>query len=599
MSSRNKLKISTNVILMIFIVAGVLALVNYVAQGRFFRLDLTENAQYTISDSTREIVAGFDDLVNVKIFFSRKLPPRMVNMENQISDLFDELAAYSDGNLRVEYIDPGDDPDLQQEAQNFTIPQVQLNIYEKDKAEVTAAYMGIGFQYGDRKAAIPIIQNLQSLEYDVASNLLKLTREEVETVGFLVGHEGPDIYEDAEYGALRQELEKEYRVTMVDLTTGGDVPPEVDTLVVAGLKTILKEREKFEIDQFLMSGGRGIFLLDPIKINPGLQGQPQPTNLDDLLAHYGVRVSRDLVIDSHNSMASFTRGYMRYSMAYPYWPRVHKSNLNRDNPVVNKLDGLTLPWCSQLRLLTTEVEEVAVPAGEEEAVPADGETADGVEGEDAVIAMVKQGGDVENVKGIVLATTTQFGSVLKKPFNLDPQQKFNPTGTGRYPLAVALTGTFTSFYREREIPKPLTGEEDDQGLDLSAMMNPSGPTPPEEREPIIEESPATQIIVVGNALFAQSTYVAQFPGNGIFLLNAIDWATRGGDLIDIRSRAVIDRPLQELSSSKKTMVRFLNNIGISLLVVLFGLYRFYRRRKTRVPEAGNRAVAAGNDRIGG
>jgi ABC-type uncharacterized transport system involved in gliding motility auxiliary subunit len=590
MANRNKLQISTNIILMILIVAGVLAVVNFLAQKKFFRLDLTENSQYTISDATREIVTNLDDLVNVKIFFSRKLPPQMVNLENQISDLFDELVAYSNGNLRVEYIDPGDDPELQQLAQSFTIPQVQLNIYEKDKAEVTSAYMGIGFMYGDRKEAIPIIQNLQSLEYDVASRLLKLTRDEVETVGFLVGHEGPDIYDDAQYGALRRELEKEYRVTMVDLTSGNTIPPEVDTLVVAGPKTILKEREKFEIDQFIMRGGRGIFLLDPVKMNPGLQAQPQPTNLDDLLAHYGVRVSRDLVIDSLNSMASFSRGYMRYSLPYPYWPRIHKQNFNRDNPVVNKLDGLTLPWCSPLRLLTAEVEEVAVPAGEEpdgeEAVTADatGEGEDEATAEaevaEAKSTRVEQGGDVENVRGIVLATTTQFGSVLKSPFNLDPQQKFNPGETGRYPLAVALVGEFTSFYRDRPIPKKLTGEEDDSQMDLSAMLSPDGGEE-EEREEILEQSPSTQIIVVGNALFASANYAAQFPGNGIFVLNAVDWATRGGDLIDIRSRAVVDRPLKELSASKKTMVRFLNNFGISLLVVLFGLYRFYSRRKTR------------------
>ncbi len=587
MANRNKLQISTNIILMIFIVAGVLAVVNFLAQKKFFRLDLTENSQYTMSDATRKIIGDLDDLVNVKIFFSHKLPPQMVNLENQISDLFDELEAISNGNLRVEYIDPGDDPELQQLAQSFTIPQVQLNIYEKDKAEVTNAYMGIGFMYGDRKDAIPIIQNLQSLEYDVASRLLKLTRDEVETVGFLVGHEGPDIYDDAQYGALRRELEKEYRVTMVDLTSGNDVPPEVDTLVVAGLKTILKEREKFEIDQFLMRGGRGIFLLDPVRMNPGLQAIPQPTNLDDLLAHYGVRVSRDLMIDSMNSTASFSRGTMRYSLPYPYWPRVHKSNFNRDNPVVNKLDGLTLPWCSPLRLLTAEVEEVAVPDGEEIAEASTAEDGEDEAGDEAPggIINVEQGGDVPNVRGIVLATTTQFGTVLKSPFNLDPQQKFNPGKTGRYPLAVALVGEFTSFYRDRPIPKPLTGEEDDSQMDLSAMLSPGGGEEEEEREDILEQSPGTQIIVVGNALFANSNYASQFPGNGIFLLNAIDWTTRGGELIDIRSRAVVDRPLKELSSSKKTMVRFLNNFGISLLVVLFGLYRFYSRRKTR-PDSG-------------
>jgi len=593
MADRNKAQITTNIILMVLIVLGLLTVVNFLAQKKFFRLDLTETSQYTISDATKNIVENLDDLVNVKIFFSHKLPPRMVNLENQISDLFDELQAYSGGNLRVEYIDPGDDPKLQQLAQSFTIPQVQLNIYEKDKAEVTSAYMGIGFIYGDRQEAIPIIQNLQSLEYDVASRLLKLTRDEVETVGFLVGHEGPDIYEDAEYGALRQELEKEFRVTMVDLTSGNSIPPDVDTLVVAGPKTILKEREKFEIDQFLMRGGRGIFLLDPIKMNPGLQAQPQPTNLDDLLAHYGVRVSRDLMIDSLNSMASFSRGYMRYSLPYPYWPRVHKQNLNPDSPVVNKLDGLTLPWCAPLRLLTAEVEEIPVPktevaramtggaendeAGEVEELPAE----DVDPGNPESLAKVEQGGDVPNVTGIVLATTTQFGSVVKSPFNLDPQQSFNPETTGRYPLAVALTGTFTSFYADRPIPKKLTGEEDDQELDLSAMLDPGAQGEEEEREEIIEASPETQIIVVGNALFANGNYVAQCPGNGIFLLNAVDWATRGGDLIDIRSRAVIDRPLKELSSNQKTMVRFVNTFGVSLLVVLFGLYRFYSRRRNR------------------
>jgi len=558
MSSRKKIRISANVFLMILIMVSILTVVNFVAQRHFVRIDLTENDQYTISDTTRDIVGSLDDLVNVKIFFSHKLPPRMVNLENQISDLFDELEAYSDGNLRVEYIDPGDDPELQQQAQSFTIPQIQLNIFEKDKAEVTNAYMGIGFLYGDRKEAIPIIQNLQTLEYDVASRLLKLTREEVETIGFLVGHEGPDIYDDAQYGALRRQLEKEYRVTMVDLTAGNDIPPEVDTLVVAGLMTILKEREKFEIDQFLMRGGRGIFLLDPVKMSPGLQARPQPTNLDDMLAHYGVRVSRDLVIDSHNSMASFSRGATRYSLPYPYWPQVHKANFNRDNAVVNKLDSLTLPWCSQLHLLTAEVVEVAVPAGEQvQTASTDSES------EATGIIHIEQGGDVENVIGIVLATTTQYGSVLRSPFNLDPQQKFNPGKT-----------------------------------DLSAMFAPETGEPAGEREAILEESPPTQIIVVGNALFAQTNYASQFPGNGIFLLNCIDWTTRGGALIDIRSRAVIDRPLKELSTRNKTMVRFLNNFGISLLVVLFGLYRFYSRRKMKGAIAGAAPIKTGAGRTG-
>lgn len=587
MAAFRKLVTNTNALLSTLILIGVLGIANYLAQRNVVDLDLSENKQYTLSDSTKSIIENLDDVVNVKIFLTGTLPPEYVNTENRVRDLFKDLVSYADGKLRVQFIDPGDDPELQEMAERFAVPRVPISAQSREKSVLTNGYIGIGFQYGDKIEQIPVIQPqlLGDLEYEVVSRLYKMTAENLETIGFLVGHQGPDIYNDAEFGLYRRQLETEYRVTMVDLTKGGDVPPEVTTLVVAGLKTILKEREKFEIDQFIMRGGHCIFFLDPIRFERGLQAIPQPTNLDDLLTHYGVRVSRDLVIDTEATWEipfTFTEGTRPVPSKYPFWPHVMKSNFNTTNTIVNKLESLTLPWCSPLRLLTVEIENVA-PTEPEVEVARSADQEDGQQGEnpeDAKPFGFEQGGSVTGVKGIVLATTTPSGSVVTSPFNLDPRQKFEQEETTRVPLAIALVGSFSSFYKDRDIPKPLTGKEKDEGFDLSMLTQ--GPQPTnEKREPILEQSPESQIIVVGNSQFALAQNLGQFPGNNLFAMNCVDWTTQRSQLIDIRSRAVIYRPLKTISSGKQTMVLLLNIFGVSLFVIMFGLGRFYFRRKAK------------------
>jgi len=194
------------------------------------------------------------------------------------------------------------------------------------------------------------------------------------------------------------------------------------------------------------------------------------------------------------------------------------------------------------------------------------------------------GAKVAGIKGTVLFTSTEFGAQLKAPFNLNPQQAFKPEETRKIPLAVLLSGRFTSFYKGREVPKKLTGEEEEMPP-LPEPEEAAGPP-----EPILEESPETQIIVVGNAEFAKSNFLGQFPHNGIFLLNCIDWLTQGEDLIGIRTRSALFRPLEQISDKAKATYRFLNNFGVSVLVIAFGVVWFAlrRRRKPRYAPAARR-----------
>jgi ABC-type uncharacterized transport system involved in gliding motility auxiliary subunit len=88
-------------------------------------------------------------------------------------------------------------------------------------------------------------------------------------------------------------------------------------------------------------------------------------------------------------------------------------------------------------------------------------------------------------------------------------------------------------------------------------------------------------VVVGSAAGFLDDMIGQFQSNAVFFQNAVDWLTLGEDLIAIRSRAAVDRPLREIPEHWKTLARFLVTFGVPILVVLFGLVRYVRLRGRR------------------
>ena len=135
---------------------------------------------------------------------------------------------------------------------------MQINVIEKDKAEIANVYMGIAILYADKKEVLPVVQTTANLEYDLTSAILKVTSKEIKTLGFLTGHDELDVFGQA-FGPLRQELSKQYDVRKVPIEADKAIDADVATLVVAGPKKELTEREKYEIDQFIMRGGRYSF----------------------------------------------------------------------------------------------------------------------------------------------------------------------------------------------------------------------------------------------------------------------------------------------------------------------------------------------------
>jgi ABC-type uncharacterized transport system involved in gliding motility auxiliary subunit len=543
----------------VLLVALILVAANFVASRVLARADLTKDREFTISKATRDVLRSLDDVVTINVYFSKRLPPNLATLKRSIDDVLRGYQAYSHGKVRVAYVDPSSSPEDEQRMRFLGIPQVQLNVLEKDQLQVINGYMGIAILYADRHQSIPIVQDVGTLEYDLTAAILQVLSTKKRVIGYLTGSGAPEL--DRDFEALNRLLTQTYEVRPIELSQGRDaVPEDVNTLIVARPMQ-MSERVQWQIDQFVMRGGRVILWVDPLKLDDRMGlANPIPINsgMDEMLAAYGVKFERALVQDRQCENAGFSQGYIRYTVPYPLWPKVAGNGLSQDNPITSRLDALVLPWCAPLQILVAEA-----PSGKGKAAPTP--PADSPQ---------------PNVTATILARTSPTAWLQKGRFDLTPpgpmQQVRVPEKGESYPLAVALVGRFRSSFVGKPVP---TIPGDSTGVAAGGAT--------------ISESPETQVLVVGNSQMANSTFISMFPGNEKFVLNAIDWMTLGDKLIQIRSRGATDRPLGIESAVGKLVFKYANTFGMAILVAIFGLVRFSVRRRARREAAATAAPTIG------
>ncbi len=529
---RGQTKQRYSIFINLLIILAIMAIVNFLAADYFIRFDLTENKTYSVTRSTKKILRRLDDLVSIKVYCSKKLPPQLEQLAREIRDTLEEYEAYARGNLQIEWIDPAEDEEEKAKVRRLGIPQLTANIIEKDKHQVINIYLGIGIFYADRKEIIPAIQSVSNLEYELTSAILKVMTGQLRKIYFLSGHNEHDINND--YSTLRSALSNNYEVSTIDTSKGQQVPEDVDTLMVAG-PTELAERDKYEVDQFLMKGKNVFFLIDSIHINQQVSMPiPRKHKLDDMLTHYGIKLKPDLVVDARShSRIRMGSQFMTFITNYPLWPLVVHQNMAPEQPITNRLQTVAFPWTSSIEIMQDRIPGMKI---------------------------------VELLKTTEHSWTQQEGS-----FNIDPQRlpRPQPSELKQHLLAAIIRGKFKSFYADKPIPPP----KGDQG------------TAPIEAEPdrqTIKEciNPGT-ILVIGDSDFIANDMLSGREGNVSFILNAFDWATMGGDLIGIRAKQVPSRPLKETSTGTKLLCKVLNIGLVPCLFILYGLLRFFLRQRDK------------------
>ncbi len=505
------------------IIAVILILLNIVSVRVFSRLDATKNKLFSLSDASKSLMRSLDDRVTVKAYFTEDLPSPYNNTRRTVLDELNEYRAYSGGNLQYEFIDPTGDKG-EQEAQQQGIPPVQVQVLKQDKFEVKKAYMGLVFQYEDKREVIPVVQNTGSLEYDISSTVKRLTTRVQKKLGFLTGQGEPPLNE---LSRVQQVIAKQYQVVQTDVSKNKPVPADVSALIVLAPTSKFSDPAKYQIDQYLMRGGRVAFLLN--KVDANLQnryGRSLDLGLGNLLATYGLRIDDDLVRDAQCANITITQQQFGFNIQsqvpFPYLPLV--SNVDNTSPMVKDLRNIIFFFVSSVD--TT-------------------------------------GLGAKDLRGDVILKSSKESGRLTGAFVYDPLERYTKeqfTESG-IPLAVVVSGQFHSAYAGQPAPS-----------DTAAGSQPvTGQT--------IEKSPDTRIVLVGDGDFIRDPYLGN-RDNLTFFANMVDYLMDDAGLISIRSKDVSLPPLEAASDATKQTVKYADLILPPGLVLVYGFFR-WRMRKAR------------------
>ena len=417
----------TQAFVRMLLLVGILALFNFIAVRLFTRVDLTAQNVFTLSSASRQLVEALDDRVTVKAYFTEDLPSPYNNTRRAVLDILNEYRAYAGDNLQFEFINPVGEKG-ESDARQQGVPPVEVQVVEKDKFQVKRAFLGLVFLYEDKKEALPVIQNLGSLEYDISAAIKRLTTRVKKKIGYATGHQEtpPEQWQRA-----FQELSTQYELVPVDLSTGAAVPRDIASLLIIAPAQRYSDSAKYAIDQYLMAGGKAAFLLNKMNVNLNAQyriAQAVDTGLEDMLEAYGIRVNADLVRDQQCANVSVMQQQgpfqIQSQIPFPYLPNASSFN---ENPVVKDLSSLILYFASSV---------------------------------DTSMASSK------GVRAEVLARTSDKSGRATGFVMIDPYQRWQVSDwmEPRIPLAALVEGSFTSFFTGKPMTPALSKSSDTRML---------------------------------------------------------------------------------------------------------------------------------------
>lgn len=302
------------------IVVAVVAVLGLVANVGHFRLDLTAEKRFTLSNVTKSYVERQPGPVVVQCYLAGDLNPGFRRLRRQITDLCQELSVHSAHGVRLFDVDPN--ALGAEQAQKFAnelaegglagVPVFETK--EDGQKTRTIVYPYIKLMGNGKSLWVNMLENIPGLggeeslnrsiedaEFKFADALQRLGRTDIAKVAFLEGHgelEDIDVVEATE--ALAQHF-------IVDRGKVGGDPNLLEpykVIIVAKPTAPFSEADKFALDQYAMHGGRILWLIDAVSITidslracPQSIGLPNEVNLNDQLFVYGIRVNQSVIED--------------------------------------------------------------------------------------------------------------------------------------------------------------------------------------------------------------------------------------------------------------------------------------------------------------
>ncbi|MGG5808474.1 GldG family protein [Falsiroseomonas sp. CW058] len=489
------------------------------------RLDLTENRLYTLSDGTRQVLAGLQDPITLRIFYSRKLGatiPVYGAYAERVRAMLEEYAAVSRGRLRLEFFDPEPFSETEDRAQALGLQGVPV---DQSGEQV---YFGLaGVNLFDDERTIPFLQpdRERFLEYDLTRMVWELSNPRRPVMGVISSlplNGDPRAMMMRQPGAgqpfvAMNQLRQFY--TLRDIAADAQaIDADVQVLLVAHAQN-LSDQTLYAIDQFVMRGGRLIAMTDPHSESqasrPAPGGRP-PADTSSSLARlfdaWGIEAPSDKVVldirDAWRVRSSDPRDRMQ-AVAYLAWFNIPAAGLNRSEVATAELQQVTVASAGEVRR--------------------------------------RDGAAIEFVPLLTTSDRTQLvdaAAVRQEPNPARLLANFQPDGGGRV-IAARIRGQLSSAFPAA--PAPAEGTE--RPADFPAHRARS-------------EGPAN-LVVANDADILEDRFwvrVQDFFGqqvttplsdNGAFLINLADSMAGGEALVSLRSRGESLRPFEMVEAIRR------------------------------------------------
>jgi ABC-type uncharacterized transport system involved in gliding motility auxiliary subunit len=330
-------------------VAGLIALgVAMILGGSIVpgRLDLTEGQIHTLSPATADLVSDLDDLLTVRVFASDNLPTQDALLYQEVRDFLESYERAGRGNVQVSYQSPDSDDEIAAEAQRLGVTLAPFTDFRENELTYKEGYLGIVLFYVDRVETIPVIRDVSSLEYRIASLTNRMTQERRQIVGFLAGH--GERQREQEYQVLTAALSEQFDVVDVSEAENGPIDLNlVDVLVVAAPTEELPVATRASVGEYLAAGGNAMMLIEPMTIDQlTFDATPNPNSLADLMRGFGVTVGEDVVYDREaNQVLQFGSAGGPFLARYPFFANTRV----QDRDVVGDLETVVVAWASTVR----------------------------------------------------------------------------------------------------------------------------------------------------------------------------------------------------------------------------------------------------------
>lgn len=548
------------------VTVAVIILLAVVVNSFRIRIDLTEDQRYTISEPTRSVLEGIKNDIYIQVYLDGEMPVPLKRLRRSVGEMLDEFRIASGKQIDFEFINPADSKDARERDAQYSVLYNKglnpVNIQAGDEEGGSMQKMifpGMIVNYNGIEVPVNFLKNnqsvsyeqnilhsMESLEYEIIQTIATITSDTIYKVAFL---EGQEELPEVEVADLTINLAKYFTIDRGIIGGKVGILDNYAAVIVAGPQKEFSESDKLVLDQYIMNGGRVIWLFEEIAVNAdslvngGSVGLYHPLNLEDQLFRYGARVNPELVQDLECMVVplSVSTGAEQKQMVpvpFVYYPLLTP---NQKHPVtrnINKVRGI----------FVNSIDTV---------------------------------GFDPSIKKTILLSTSSLSRTLTPPILISmkeasqvPDEKyFDRSGI---PVAVLLEGRFPSAFRNRMTGNLITDRDfrlKTESIETKMIVIADGD--------VIRNDVRRSGTTATPYPLGLDRYSGQMFGNRDFLINCMNYLVDDNGLMELRSREMKLRLLDKPKiRAEKTKWQLLNTVLPVLMVILAGMiYGFFRKRK--------------------